>query len=65
MKLSLALFSFFMSLALQAQELKGKWIIAKDSATVSLNGTTVLNFNEFDLSIYDFKNFKSIHSYKL
>ncbi len=48
MKLSLALFSFFMSLALQAQELKGKWIIAKDSATVSLNGTTVLNFNEFD-----------------
>ncbi len=65
MKSSLVLLSFFLSLALQAQELKGKWIIAKDSATVSLIGTTVLNFNQNDLSIYDFKDFKSIHSYSL
>lgn len=65
MKLSVVLLSFFMSLALHAQELRGKWIIAKDSATVSLIGTTVLNFNQFDLSIYDFKDFKSIHRYSL
>jgi hypothetical protein len=63
MKYVTILIALLFSLAVQAQDLKGKWIIAKDSATVSLIETTLLKFSEFDLSIYDFKDFKSIHSY--
>lgn len=64
MKYVTILIALLFSLAVQAQDLKGKWIIAKDSATVSLIETTLLKFSEFDLSIYDFKDFKSIHSYR-
>lgn len=48
---------------LQAQELEGKWISAKDSATVIPARTLVLEFKNNQLNLYDFKNLLESHSF--
>lgn len=65
MKNQLILLFLLLSISLQAQNLEGKWIIAKDSATVSLPGTTVLKFDNNTLNLYNFKDFFSTHQYKI
>ena len=60
MKNPLLIIVLLIHLSLTAQDLSGKWIIAKDSATVSLVETTVLKFEQGSLSIYDFKKFHGL-----
>ena len=64
MKNPLLIIVLLIHLSLTAQDLSGKWIIAKDSATVSFVETAVLKFEQGSLSIYDFKKFHSIHPYR-
>lgn len=54
---------FAFSTALSAQELEGKWISAKDSATVSVARTLVLDFQASKLDLYDFNKPIASHNY--
>lgn len=54
---------FAISTALTAQGLEGKWISAKDSATVSVARTLVLDFKASKLDLYDFNKPIASHNY--